>query len=120
MSRSVYVVHSNPVEGREDEYNDWYNNQHIPDVLAVPGFVAAQRFKVDDIPRNASAPHRYLALYEIEGDSSAALAALGEAVAGGMHMSDAMDRSPEKGTKAYLYTPVADRVTVEDIQLSQP
>jgi hypothetical protein len=38
-----YFVFSNPVAGHEDEYNKWYNEQHAPDVVAVPGFVTKKR-----------------------------------------------------------------------------
>lgn len=40
------VVYSNPVEGREQEYNDWYSNQHLNDLLAIPGVISARRFKL--------------------------------------------------------------------------
>lgn len=116
MARSVYVVKTNPVEGREEEYNDWYNSRHIPDVLNVPGFVAAQRFTLEDLPKNETAPYRYLALYEIEGDPAKALATLGEAVAGGMFISEAMDRTAERGPEAYVYTAIADRVTADEVR----
>jgi hypothetical protein len=45
-----FFVFSNPVAGHEDEYNKWYNEQHAPDVVAVPGFVTAQRFVKNDLP----------------------------------------------------------------------
>ena len=44
MAKYTFVVLTNPTSGKEAEYNKWYNDQHIPDVLNVPGFVAAQRF----------------------------------------------------------------------------
>jgi len=112
---TYYVVQTNPVEGREDEYNDWYNSRHIPDVLAVAGFAAARRYTLADLPKNATAPYRYLALYEFEGDPAVALENLAEAVAGGMLISDAMDQTPERGPRAYVYTPVADRVVAADL-----
>ncbi|MGV9423324.1 hypothetical protein ACWDO7_03405 [Streptomyces sp. NPDC003656] len=69
MPRYTYVVLTNPVEGREDEYNEWYTNTHVHDALKVPGFVGAQRFKLADAQRNeAPYPWKYLALYEIETD----------------------------------------------------
>ena len=43
-----YYVFSNPTEGMEVRYNTWYNVQHAPDVVAVPGFVTAQRFVLTD------------------------------------------------------------------------
>ena len=91
MSRHVLVVYSNGHSGREEEYNRWYSNQHLDDVLNVPCMLSAQRFKlaVDD----ATAKHKYLAIYEFEADSAAdAMAAL-DARAGtsDMLISEAFD-----------------------------
>jgi hypothetical protein len=44
----------------EDEFNRWYEEEHIPERLAYPGFRYARRF------RSATVPHRYLALYDID------------------------------------------------------
>src|SRR3546814_16369245 len=41
--RLLYIVLTNATPGDDEQFNDWYTNTHIPDVLAVPGFVAAQR-----------------------------------------------------------------------------
>jgi hypothetical protein len=39
------MVFSDPkTPDQEEAYNAWYDHQHMPDVLRVPGFVAAQRF----------------------------------------------------------------------------
>ena len=39
MARAVMVVGSNPTSPEhEDEYNRWYVEEHLPDVLAVSGF----------------------------------------------------------------------------------
>jgi hypothetical protein len=67
--RHLFVVLSNAVAGREDEFNDWYDNRHLDDVLAVPGVVSAQRFALSSEQRMAPPhPFQYLALYEIETD----------------------------------------------------
>lgn len=68
MGKYKLIVLTNPVEGREKEYNDWYTNRHLGDVVSVPGFASAQRFKLKD-PMGFSHPFRYLAIYEIEGDN---------------------------------------------------
>ncbi|GHB73376.1 hypothetical protein GCM10010377_74770 [Streptomyces viridiviolaceus] len=69
MPKYTYVVLTNPVDGKEDEFNDWYTNTHVHDALKVPGFVAAQRFKLADAQRAESPyPWRYLAIYELETD----------------------------------------------------
>ena len=41
MGRYMFLGLTNATEGRDDEFNDWYDNRHLPDVLAVEGFVAA-------------------------------------------------------------------------------
>lgn len=61
------IVLTNPVEGREDEYNGWYNGRHIDDVLAVRGFRAAQRFVLRPGALSSDSGFRYLAIYEVDG-----------------------------------------------------
>ena len=43
----------------EGEFNDWYDSEHIPLRMAVPGFTGAQRY------RNTEGPE-YLAVYTME------------------------------------------------------
>ena len=31
----ILVVLSSPVEGREDEYNEWYSNVHLREVVEI-------------------------------------------------------------------------------------
>jgi len=45
MSRHVFAVLTNPVEGREAEFNAWYD-RHLHDILRLPGLVSAQRFRL--------------------------------------------------------------------------
>jgi len=54
----VVIVEVAPED--EDELNRWYDTEHIPEKLATPGFRSARRF------RDAAAPGRYLALYELD------------------------------------------------------
>lgn len=64
----VFVVLTNPVEGMEDEYNRWYTDEHLPDLLDIPGFKTAQRFELTEVQRlkDFEHPYKYFALYEIE------------------------------------------------------
>lgn len=64
----LFIVLTNPADGREGDYNEWYNRQHLPDVLAIPGFVAAQRFWLGVSSQRARLPWRYLAIYEVDPD----------------------------------------------------
>jgi len=78
-----YVVLTNATEGDDDVFNAWYSDQHISDVLAVPGFIAAQRFTI--APETAG-PWRYLALYEIAPETLEASMAELSARSGGERM----------------------------------
>jgi hypothetical protein len=71
--KHILVVLSNPVAGKEDEYNDWYSNTHLKDQLKVPGFVGAQRFKLSPTQMNTSTPAKwqYACVWEIEADDPA-------------------------------------------------
>jgi hypothetical protein len=49
-----------PAPSMEEEFNDWYDLEHVPQMLAVPGIDTATRFvAVDGWPR-------YLAIYDLE------------------------------------------------------
>lgn len=80
----VLVVQTNAVAGREDEFERWYDGMHIPEILTIPGFVAAQRFVLepDARPGETPAPFRYLAIYELDVPVVAAAASLVEAIPG--------------------------------------
>ena len=39
----VLTVLINPVAGREDDFNDWYTNVHIRDVMRFAGSIRVQR-----------------------------------------------------------------------------
>ncbi len=66
MQKWLIVVESNCTDSaREQEFNEWYNNTHLPDVLELPEVVRAVRFENVD-PAEGRA--RYLALYEMETD----------------------------------------------------
>jgi hypothetical protein len=67
MASLRLIVLTNPVEGQEDEYNDWYSGRHLNDVLAVEGFRAAQRFRFRPGQLGEGPGFQYLAIYEVEG-----------------------------------------------------
>lgn len=99
--RTIQVVFSNPYPGRDDEYNQWYDSTHVPEVLAIPGIVSAQRYDLRQLRREKDAgtepEFRYLAIYEIEGDPDEVMAKLGAAVRNGdVVMNDSFDRTAAK------------------------
>jgi len=115
MGTHVYVVLSNPVPGREEEYNEWYTGQHLAEVTAVPGFVSAQRFRLHEGEAESAPPQRYMAIYTIESDDpQAAVARLTELVqVGEVAMSGAFSM---EDMAVHLYeaiTPVVHHSSVE-------
>lgn len=69
-----FIVLTNAVEGRDEAFNAWYSDRHIPDVLDIPGIVSAQRYELADVQRVSAPPYRYLAIYDIETDDLAGVA----------------------------------------------
>ncbi|MEU9457011.1 DUF4286 family protein [Streptomyces sp. NPDC048277] len=74
----------------EAAYNEWYDKVHIPEVLALPGFVSARRLRAVADPSKGDGAQRYLAIYEIDApDITDAAAALASA-APGLTLSEAI------------------------------
>ena len=88
MGHYKLVVLSDALDQRDDEFNDWYDNVHLKDVLAVDGIVAAQRFKL-----LSGDKWKYLALYELECEDPAPVVEELQSRAGTdvMAISDAFD-----------------------------
>lgn len=101
---ATWVVLTNPAAGREAEYNAWYDGRHIADTLAIPGFVAARRYRVARATGPEDARWAYLALYEIELDRAADALAEAAARAGGPKMPNPGMLAP--GTAALPFRPV--------------
>lgn len=106
---TLLVVMTNPVEGREDEYNEWYSGQHLADVLAVEGFVAAQRFEFAESKLSRKPPARYLAIYEVADDKRelAEKILLDVAETEAMPISSSMDARSLK----WWFTSITDKKT---------
>ena len=77
MAKWLVIIESSCSDPeREDEFNDWYNNTHLADVLETPGVVSATRY--ENIAPSAG-QGKYLAAYEIEAeDFQAVMKAVGE------------------------------------------
>ena len=108
MQKHIFIVYTNAVEDRDDDYNEWYDNQHLNDVLTIPGVVAAQRFALSDKQRlDPPFPWKYAAIYEIETDNlDEVITPLKEWIGTDrMPRSDAMNQHRE----AYFFHPITDR-----------
>jgi hypothetical protein len=56
-----------PPPAMEEEFNAWYDEEHLPERLSIPGFRSARRWVADVAPGGG----KYLATYEL--DSAAVL-----------------------------------------------
>ena len=65
--KHMVVVLTEPAEGREDEFNEYYENLHIDEVLATTGWKTGQRFQLND-QAGAECPLPFLAIYEAHCD----------------------------------------------------
>src|SRR5262245_65090258 len=86
---------SNPVSGREEEFNRWYGTDHMIPTVQVPGVLAGQRFRRVEGPW-PSGKRDYLTIWEMD-DPAYALAQLGQA----------------RGTDAMPISPSVDMSTVQ-------
>lgn len=92
--RSRYFVFGNCLAGQEQAYTEWYDNTHLSEVLAVPGVLSAQRYTLaePEFAQGTPATHRYLALYEFEGDADAVMSGIrAKSASGEMVMHGSLD-----------------------------
>ncbi|MDP7726371.1 DUF4286 family protein [Mycobacterium sp. TY814] len=87
MAKGIIYVETYPSSpDREEEFNTWYDEVHLPELVALDGIVSARRLR----PVNGEGP--YVALYEIEGDDlQAVLQGMGGAK---LTMSSALQLDP--------------------------
>jgi hypothetical protein len=70
--KHILLALTNALPGRDDEFNEWYTRQHLADLLAIPGVIAAQRYGLSELQRLPPPyPYAYCAIYEIETDNLA-------------------------------------------------
>ncbi|WP_248805450.1 DUF4286 family protein [Pseudomonas sp. MWU13-2100] len=62
MNGALLLVLMQPPSSQEEEFNDWYDTEHFPQRLALPGFLDGRRWVCSE------GWPRYLALYELENE----------------------------------------------------
>jgi hypothetical protein len=58
----LLLTMTEPPPAMEEEFNAWYDKEHLPERLAIPGFRSAQRWVADVRPGDG----KYLATYELD------------------------------------------------------
>ncbi len=58
--KGIFLIYTDIPAEHEDDFNKWYNEEHIPELLAVPGVLDAARYVA------VKGGPQYLAAYELE------------------------------------------------------
>ena len=100
----LFVLSDPATPQQEDAYNSWYDRQHVPDVLRVPGFVSAQRYV--RIGGDWQKP-RYLVIFKIKTrDQDATNAEVNRRIKQGItKMSPAFGMTPGGMSLGGVYVP---------------
>lgn len=66
MPTALFTVKATITPEREQAFNEWYNREHIPDVLRYRGAVSARRYRAI-LPEDK---FQYVAVYEFESEET--------------------------------------------------
>lgn len=60
LTKYLYVVRVDVDSEKEKQFNEWYNKEHVPALLKVPGVTGAYRYaSLEGTPK-------YMAIYELD------------------------------------------------------
>ena len=62
MNRGLLLTMTEPPSAMDEEFNAWYDQEHLPERLGITGFRSARRWVADVAPGEG----RYLATYELD------------------------------------------------------
>jgi len=62
MNRGLLLTMTEPPAAMEEEFNAWYDTEHLAERLAIPGFRSTRRWVADVAPGEG----KYLATYELD------------------------------------------------------
>jgi hypothetical protein len=65
IGTTILVVMMDVEEGHEAEFDRWYNEEHLPERMEIPGYVSARRFKLEE----GNGVLKYLCIWELEDAS---------------------------------------------------
>jgi hypothetical protein len=99
MKKFTWLVMTNCDPAHESEFNAWYDDVHLGDLLNIPGVVGARRAQLTGVQakfvdgiltlcdsKSIDAKFRYLAFYNIESDEVASVLETVKARAGTSEM----------------------------------
>src|SRR5438094_3066150 len=66
MATVLFVVKATITKDREEAFNRWYNDEHVPQVLQFKGVVSARRYKALE----GEDKFQYMAVYELQAEAT--------------------------------------------------
>jgi len=66
MATVLFVVKATITKDREEAFNRWYNDEHVPQVLRFKGVVSARRYKALE----GEEKFQYMAVYELQDEAT--------------------------------------------------
>ena len=69
VGTTVLVVMMEVDPADDEVFNKWYNEEHLPERMSIPGYISARRFVLDPEDGQANNVMRYLCIWEMEDDS---------------------------------------------------
>ncbi len=118
MPKALFMAFSNAASAaQEAEYNRWYEEHHLPDLIREVGQItAATRYRVTNVelvPGGNKLGFKYVSLFEVEAATQADLESCAQAMReaigrGGVDISPTVDLPT---TIASFLLPIGDRRT---------
>jgi hypothetical protein len=69
MANHLLIVMSNSAPDLDDEFNRWYDEEHLDWVVnSLPGITSGRRYVRSELAGAPNHPYRYVAMYEIAQD----------------------------------------------------
>jgi Domain of unknown function (DUF4286) len=62
---TILVVMMEVDPAHEEDFNRWYDDEHLPERLEIPGYISARRFKLEE----GEGVLKYLCIWELEDRS---------------------------------------------------
>lgn len=122
MAQHLQLVFSDPGDAVSDaEFDRWYED-HLEEILSIPGFLSAQRYALEPIAQDGDgAPFRRLVVYEVDDDTERLMRSMQEMkldeVDNYRERKDAGDDGPELPSwwtdvrfSSYNCAPIGERV----------
>lgn len=102
----IILALTNAVVGRESEFNQWYDDVHVKDLVAVSGIGAAQRYRFVPANNLPVPPYEYLTIYRTDVSPDAVFANLAAT-----RDTRAISDSLAPGGGLWGFEPIGPRVT---------